>query len=340
MTGKDEWRLIHMQGGVLTDSLLNKPKDSDKPEASTLGQNISALPGLGELASAGQAQPNAVNRRRASEGGTGGGVGPDGQPIQSADQTNGPQAGTGPAATSGTPGIPGMPGGPMSPFGGVPGSGGVPGMPGVPGQFPGQPPPVAPGQLGLAGLNPGTNALGQNGASAVDPNAPNPGIPGTTPGQNGAATNMLNNLLNTPNPRGLNALIQNQGTVVGGGMAGVASKMDAEGLMVYGDRTNYKEWEFVYDPSKDRPRPDPRAMMTGIGTTSSPTPGTTPSAQNGMFNQPGQSGMNSQTQTSGPGGTTGQNGTNGQTGQGQSGTPASANGYSQGGSQDIRPGKK
>ena len=152
MTGKDEWRIIHMQGGVLTDSLLNKPKDSDKPEASTLGQNISAQPGLGETANAGQAQPNATNRRRPSEGGTGGGIGPDGQPIQPTDQAGGTQPGTGPGgAPSQPPGIPGMPGGPGSPFGAAPGAAGIPGMPG---QFPGQPPGV-PGQFGSPGSNQG-----------------------------------------------------------------------------------------------------------------------------------------------------------------------------------------
>ena len=249
MTGKDEWRIIHMQGGVLTDSLLNKPKDSDKQEASTLGQNISAQLGLGETASAGQAQPNATNRRRPSEGGTGGGIGPDGQPIQPADQGNGtqPDAGPGGTAPSQPPGTPGMPGGPGSPFGAAPGSAPFPGMPGAPGQFPGQFPGQPPGMPG--GTNAGnTGDSGStvggygstvgNGAATGGLNPANAGSAANpmVPGQNTAAQNMLQNLLGTPRPNGAPPGIgQGQGTVIGGGMAGVASKMDAEGLMVYND---------------------------------------------------------------------------------------------------------
>ncbi len=365
MTGKDEWRIIHMQGGVLTDSLLNKPKDSDKPEASTLGQNISAQPGLGETANAGQAQPNATNRRRPSEGGTGGGIGPDGQPIQPTDQAGGTQPGTGPGgAPSQPPGIPGMPGGPGSPFGAAPGAAGIPGMPG---QFPGQPPGV-PGQFGSPGSNQGgTNAgntgdggstvggygstVGGSTATGAPPNTPgltgglNPanagnaanGMPaGLAP--NSAAANMLQQMLTQPRPGGLAGLGQGQGTVIGGGMAGVASQMDAEGLMVYNDRTNYKEWEFVYDPTKDRPRQDPRSMLVGnqMGTPSSTPPGTTtPSSQPGTFSQPGQAGTNAQTGPGGQTGANGQSGTNGQTG-----TPPNTGTSGQGGAIEIRPGKK
>jgi hypothetical protein len=374
MTGKDEWRIIHMQGGVLTDSLLTKPKDSDKPEASTLGQNISAQLGLGEVANAGQAQPNAMNRRRPSEGGAGGGLGPDGQPIQSADQGNGTQPGVGPGGTPQPPGTPGMPGGPGSPFGAAPGAAPVPGMPGAPGQFPGQfpgQPPGMPGQFGLPGSNPGANAGGANAANTGDSgstvgsygstvgsnpapanaaglsgglNPANAGnaANGMMPGQNNAATNMLQNLLGTPRPNGAPpGLGQGQGTVIGGGMAGVASKLDAEGLMVYNDRTNYKEWEFVYDPSKDRPRPDPRNMMVGnqMGTPSTPTPGTaTPSSQSGTFSQPGQSGTSGQMVTNAPGGTSGTSGTTGSNG--QTGTPSGTGTSSQGAQTDHRPGKK
>lgn len=385
MTGKDEWRIIHIQGGVLTDSLLTKPKDSGKPEATTLGQNISALPGLGELAGGGQALPNAMNRRRASEGGTGGGIGPDGQPIQPTDPASGMPAGAGPtpgifqpgAVPGGTPqpalGIPGMPGGPGMPFGAAPGSAGIPGMPGsgqFPGQFPGQPPGV-PGQLGLPGSNPGTNAGGASGQTAGNmgdggstvgsygstvgggtltglppnaagvaggfnpangPNAANGMGPGGGLAPNSAAGDMLNRMLTSPRPGGPPGLGQNQGTVIGGGMAGVASKMDSEGLMVYNDRTNYKEWEFVYDKSKDRPLQDPRSMMVGnqMGTPSpSPQSTATPPGQPGMFSQPGQSVPSGQ---AGPGGHTGPTG--------QTSTPASTGGYGQGGPPDIRPGRK
>jgi hypothetical protein len=41
---------------------------------------------------------------------------------------------------------------------------------------------------------------------------------------------------------------------IGGGIAGVASKREQEGIKVYGDRTKYNEWEFVYDVTKDKSR--------------------------------------------------------------------------------------
>jgi hypothetical protein len=405
MTGKDEWRIIHMQGGVLTDSLLTKPKGSDKPEDSTLGQNISAHQGLGELANAGQPAPNAINRRRPSEGGSGGGVGPDGQPIQPGDQSSGTQPGAGPTPAGFQPGgvpgaaqqqgVPGAPGGPQMPFGPAPGSAGIPGMPGAPGQFPGQfpgQPPGVPGQFGLPGANTGANSGGFNSSSSGDsgssvgnygssvggstvtaavpsaqPNAPglagmNPGLAGANPGLGGAnpanpgsgpvpgaglgpnspANLMLQQMLTTPRPQGFPGNATNQGTVVGGGMAGVASKMDADGLMVYNDRTNYKEWEFVYDPTKDRPRMDPRSMLVGnqMGSQSGNTASPTSTMQQGNFStQLGPGGPGAP----GPGGMgpSGQPGSTGQPGSGgQSGMPASPGGYNQGGNLDIRPGKK
>jgi hypothetical protein len=42
------------------------------------------------------------------------------------------------------------------------------------------------------------------------------------------------------------------GQQIGGGIAGVASKLEAEGIKVYNDRTKYNEWEFVYDFRQDR----------------------------------------------------------------------------------------
>ena len=183
LTGKDEWRIIHMVGGVLTDSLLSKPKSGDKPESNTLGQNLSALAGLGDVPNSGPAVPNALSRRRQSEGGTGGSVGPDGQPIQPADTSNPQQPGAGPAAglfqpgaaPSGAvlpPGVAGAPGGPTMPFAPGAGPGGGPGTPGATPQFPGQPPGMPgqfgiPGPTGLTGATPGQNPANTGYGSTV-----------------------------------------------------------------------------------------------------------------------------------------------------------------------------
>lgn len=41
----------------------------------------------------------------------------------------------------------------------------------------------------------------------------------------------------------------------GGGIAGVASKSEDPGIKTYNDRSKYNEWEFVYDPRKDKTNP-------------------------------------------------------------------------------------
>jgi hypothetical protein len=343
MTGKDEWRIIHMQGGVLIDSLLNKPKDSDKPEASTLGQNISAQAGLGQVADAGTAQPNAMNRRRPSEGGTGGGMAPDGQPGDQGGATLlGDTAGGAPPGSSGTSG------GPASPFGTATGTPSVPGQPAPSSAA------IAGGATGGSSSDSGSSVGGYgsafgSGTAGNQQNAPglagslNPAnaangangpVPGASPGQNTAAAGLINQMLMGPRPGGLAGLGPAQGGVaMAGGMAGVASKMDSDSLMVYNDQTNYKQWEFVYDPTKDRPRQDPRTMLVGnqMGTPSNSAPGsTTPSAQQpGAFNQSGQSGATGQATSNN------QTGTNGQTG-----TSTNTGGATQGGAVDLRPGKK
>jgi hypothetical protein len=47
------------------------------------------------------------------------------------------------------------------------------------------------------------------------------------------------------------------GTVMSGGIAGVASKYEADGIMVIADRTAINEWEFIYDQTKDLPTANP-----------------------------------------------------------------------------------
>jgi hypothetical protein len=99
------------------------------------------------------------------------------------------------------------------------------------------------------------------------------------------AGKMIYDLLTTPNPRGLAAVQQAPGLggqQIGGGIAGVASKLEAEGIKVYGDRTKYNEWEFVYDPRQERPAAGlPSSMQgsspnqggSGTGTTTRPPAG-------------------------------------------------------------------
>jgi hypothetical protein len=177
MTGKDEWRLIHVSNGVLTDSLINKQGQGQQKDASisTMGQFIGQAAGLGETPAggAGGGAINIRNRTRPSDGAIVNGPGnelPPNQPPQGFPTTGGVNAGMPPTGAvpgmnpgmtgapgtlnitpgsnpnlnpNGTPNLPGMaqlpPGVPVPP-GGVPGNYqvGVPGAPGgIPGGFPG-----------------------------------------------------------------------------------------------------------------------------------------------------------------------------------------------------------
>ena len=165
ITGKDEWRLIHVgPGGVFTDSLVNKPptqdKDKQEPNRNTF---IAEGPAIGSTQAQGQQAVNPALRRRVSEGGTPGGtvIGPDGLPVQ-------PQPGM--AGIAPMPGMTGQPGQ-------VPTAGALPGQ-----NFPGQTgdpnAPQNPAQPAIAGQNPAVQP-GQ-------PGVPYPGQPGVTyPGQPG-----------------------------------------------------------------------------------------------------------------------------------------------------------
>jgi hypothetical protein len=99
--------------------------------------------------------------------------------------------------------------------------------------------------------------------------------PGTTTGQPNAAADMIRNILTTPRPGGMPQQGMG-GQTFGGGIAGVASTAEGEGVKVYNDRTLYQEWEFIFDPSKQKQIPNPNA--TGLGGTpagnmNSPMPG-------------------------------------------------------------------
>jgi hypothetical protein len=53
------------------------------------------------------------------------------------------------------------------------------------------------------------------------------------------------------------------GQTIGGGIAGVATTAEAEGIMIYNDRSNYSEWEFLFDYTKQRLPPNPNAGTVG-----------------------------------------------------------------------------
>src|SRR5215469_1411915 len=112
LTGKDEWRLIHIANGVLTDSVTNKKKDQDQDHIKNGA--VMELAGVSGADSTGQVNVNAINRRRPSDGGTQ--VGPDGQPIVQPTGLPGVQP-IGPAGASGGTAPPTFGGGLPNPAG-------------------------------------------------------------------------------------------------------------------------------------------------------------------------------------------------------------------------------
>jgi hypothetical protein len=282
MTGKDDWRIIHVgPGGVFTDSLVYGKKKDDKqaPEQQNFitelqqtggnqidpNQNVnvgtrqrqSDQPGAPgdpnnpaqppQLDANGQPIPNAPAPVQ---------VLPNGQivPVQQANQPALP----GQFQTGQPPGFPGgMPGQPFQ--GGFPGQQG-----GVPGQQPNQPgPPGAAanliGQLLTTPRPGGLNGLGGVQQGTTDPNAQGNAQGGTATSSLGAGTTTAAPTATTPTATAA--------PTIGGGMAGVASKLEEDGIKVYKDQKSYNKWEFVYDITKDP------ARTGGAVPQSAPPPG-------------------------------------------------------------------
>jgi hypothetical protein len=150
-----------------------------------------------------------------------------------------------------------------------------------PGNFnPGNPNPgnFNPGNPNPGNFNPGNPNPG--GANPVNPlpfatpnfpstqTAPRTGTP-NTPGFPG-------NLLTTPRPEVNPAAAQNtqqpMGQQIGGGIAGIASKAEDPAIMVYNDRTNYNEWEFIFDYSKQQGLPGLNGATIGTPAANLGTP--------------------------------------------------------------------
>ncbi|MES1257904.1 MAG: hypothetical protein ABUS51_05725 [Acidobacteriota bacterium] len=297
MTGKDEWREVHVgPGGVFTDSLVYGKKKEDQNAPQTF---IAEMQQVGGSTSSGAEGVNLATRRRASDQpgapgdpnnagansqqNTGQGYPATGQPFSGNGQPapiNGPvmvlpDGRVVPASVQGAGSVTGQ---------GVYSGQQQAGIPGQPGQATGQngfPPGVqAPGGIGIqpgGGFN--QNQPGFNPANPGQPNQnglPN-GFQNQPNGPPNAAANLINQILTTPRPGGLNGT-GNTGTpigqglggqTIGGGFAGVASKYEQEGIKIYKERTAYNEWEFVYDMTKDATRGGGRvpAAQTPPSTT-------------------------------------------------------------------------
>jgi hypothetical protein len=268
MTGKDEWRAVHVgPTGVLTDSLV-KPVGKDNKEEKGVNNFITELKPLGETADpAGNTNPG-LRKRPSDQSPTGG---PLGDPTSPGGTTGFPneglQAGAGQPNGQGTPQQSNpQPGSPQ------PGLNGLPQQLQTPG---GQTPPPAANMSGgisvLGGVGSGySTAAGANGATPPPVNAQNagqtvagqgqipgpgglPGAPGAVPGQPNSAAALIQNLLTSPRPGGAPPGVgtAQANTSMGSGIAGFASKFEGSAIKSYKEQDEYQKWEFVYDMSKD-----------------------------------------------------------------------------------------
>jgi len=302
MTGKDEWRLVHINGGVLTDSVTTQQPNSTSANGAQSGSSTpSPAAYITAQSYVDTGNPNgasmggaarAMNRRPSDSAQPGAPGAPGSDPSQQAPGSMPSTSGFPAGGIPGQPasGIPGMP----NPTG-VPGVAGIPGLPGMPGA-PGAPTggqAAQPCTVYIGSCPPTTTTGGQNGQSGLPPQPGNPvnsqmgGVSPaypTTPGSNanipgvgqaglqmnpqaqGAAASLINGILTTPRPGGMPTTMP--GASLGGGIAGVASKYEAEGIMVINNRTAINEWEYIFDATKYRVPPNP--VSGTVGTPQAP----------------------------------------------------------------------
>jgi hypothetical protein len=260
MTGKDEWRLIHIAGnGVFPDSLTQAPPQTNLNASSTgaapgSGMGTNPGPALGTAAygssfNSTQTEPNAppsqpwtLTRLRPSDMRAGGaGQAPGGDVNQ--EQAGSMQPGTPPQATP-VGGV--MTGGvyqagsPQQPEQGqAPGQApyptqNIPGMPGPYGQQ--MQPGMAPGLIsGMGALPPGNQGQGSGMYT--------PPATSFSPQGGQSALQIINSQIRGGSGSG--------GTLFGGLIAGVASTSEDAGIKTLDGRSKFKEWEFIYDMRRD-----------------------------------------------------------------------------------------
>lgn len=294
MTGKDEWRLIHVgPGGVLTDSKVNKQKGpADKDEKKSENTFITEGPAMtgSTQQTPGSAANLALRQRPSDRAGAAGSnpsapaygynppgvppLGPDGQPLPQPNtpfqqpgmpnfQGNAPFQQPGIAPPQGS--TPFQQAGVYTPPGQQPGMyvppGQQPGMYMQPGQQPGMPGTQPPGGMYVIGGMVTSPTPGGPQPSPYNPQIPGmPGVPGAPGGPN-PGLDIIQRILTTPRPGGLPGAAASAGQIIGGGIAGVATKYEGDSIKIYKDRQKYDEWEFIYDIKEDLQKQMPGGQL-------------------------------------------------------------------------------
>jgi len=154
--------------------------------------------------------------------------------------------------------------------------------------------------LGLGG-QPGapgsSNTLGSSGSGGFGAPGTTGGTQGSAPGAFGAVTNPQNtNAPGTGTGTGTGTDSQNipsgdTPTIVGGNIIGVGSKINQSSIIVYDQATNYRLFEFIWNPAKDM-------GLTGPGGVPGGMPGSVPGQ--GPAGAPGAPGSPNPTQPGQP----------------------------------------
>lgn len=250
MTGKDEWRLVHMNAnGQYVDSKVHKAAGAVANEDSGpsvlasriqgIGQSATLLPQDGQNVSAGLQKRASDRIIPGSKPGAGsaepGQIGsPDAPQDPSQPQNNAAQAGT-------TPG--GLANSARFPF---------PAQQAVDPQQQGNPqnPPPPFGSVLPPGQQDGSNANISNPASSAQPQAMQAiqsilGAQRAAPAGAGGVA-----VAGGVAGAGGGQVGIGGGSALGAGLAGVATTVVMEGIRRYKDHSNYSEWEFLYDPKE------------------------------------------------------------------------------------------
>ena len=242
LTGKDDWRLLHAgPNGILTDSkvtpLGNASDSGQSGTGQTSGIGLRAGNGLGSgtsgLGSFGSSQssdsgPDVVVPRL-----------PQRPPAVLASQGATPTGDTQPGDTPTSAALDQNPATPL----------------------------LATNQPSAANELTPSRAAGPGGLSPVNPSQLGASAGGT---QQPQGSEVAQNLFNGPTlPQkqavsfGTNS--RRMGQMMGGALAGVASRAEGQSIKLVDDQSDYSLWEFHYDPTKDRSMGLPGNLQPGGG---------------------------------------------------------------------------
>lgn len=132
------------------------------------------------------------------------------------------------------------------------------------------PPGQTPAQSGFGGAGPSGFGGSSFGGGSLGSPQPGQGAPNQ-------AIQAIRGILSGGRPNQPQAA--GAGAAIPGGIAGFASKLDMQSIKVYNERSNYKEWEFLFDMKKElearskKANPGTPQMGQGTGQQSPSTPG-------------------------------------------------------------------